>query len=192
MRDLRLVPGGAALPTVEAVALRVCLSCVCPAALAPVAPVGPTCRAPRGRAHGPPTLVQAWPDAPRSFPSPACLWVRGPPGCEVGTGAAGSELGGLETGAWGPPAGLGRAAGRLPGDSVRSSRRKVTPWQPRQATRPSTQVPLHCIYVSLYCFFPLLLLSHSGGGKGYNIFIFIIPNLCEAFNKTLFPHSQGY
>lgn len=41
-------------------------------------------------------------------------------------------------------------------------------------------------------FFPLLLLSHSGGGKGYNIFIFIIPNLCEAFNKTLFPHSQGY
>lgn len=101
---------------------------------------------------------------------------------------------GGQAGCWrlGTLAGQGGAGIWLPCCPSPGSCCKVAPWQPRQAMRPSAQVPLYCIYVSLYWFFPLLLLSHSGGGKGYNIFIFIIPNLCEAFNKTLFPHSQGY
>lgn len=59
------------------------------------------------------------------------------------------------------------------------------------ASLDTSPITLYLCFTLLF-FFSLLLLSHSGGGKGYNIFIFIIPNLCEAFNKTLFPHSQGY
>lgn len=80
-----------------------------------------------------------------------------------------------------------------PGNPVPSPSGRVAHGGP---DRP--RVPLHKSHYVVFMFHfivfypPPLLLSHSGGGKGYNIFIFIIPNLCEAFNKTLFPHSQGY
>lgn len=75
--------------------------------------------------------------------------------------------------------------------------RPELPLQGRPVAAPTGRASLSTSPIILYLcftllfFFPLLL-YHSGGGKGYNIFIFIIPNLCEAFNKTLFPHSQGY
>lgn len=167
--------GKASFSNIEAIALRFSLLRVSLSAHESACLVGPTARAivpPRERCAW---LSPGWRDGQPIPPLLSSPGVRGFLAAGVGVGGGDSELGRLETGAWEPLVRRGRAGVRLLGDPAQSSRRKVAPWQPRPATRPSTQVPLHCIYVSLYCFFPLLLLSHSGGGKGYNIFIFIIP-----------------